>query len=140
VVAVVNIQKVGKVTVTPCLERKAEESRELTLGRTYKPGYSRCGEVGWLKAVVVESLRGDVSGTIEALVANTGPLVLGPCDDRPELPKMAGLQAILYLQREEERWWTIDGPDSIYTHWPQQTLSQEFIARVKRLVSEPITK
>ena len=138
--AVVKIQSVGKATVTPCPEAKPGESPELTLGRRYESGYVTCGEVGKLKAVVVEPLRGDVSGTIEVLVASPTGLVLGRCDDRPELPKMLGLEAILYLQREGGRWWTIDGADSIYSLWPRPNLNQEFIARVKQLLAEPAPK
>jgi hypothetical protein len=135
-VVVVKIVKVGKVKVAPCPESKPPEVHELTLGRTYESGYANCGEVGTLEAVVVESLRGELSGKIDVLVARQTGLSPGPCDDRPELPKMTGLQAILYLQRDGSRWWTLDGPDSIYTLEPRQTLSHEFIVRVKQLLSE----
>ena len=140
-VVVVNIQKVGKATVASCPESKPASPREITLGgRTYESGYAECGEVGVLKATVVESLRGDLSGTLDVLVGTPSGLVLGPCDDRPDLPKMAGLQAVLYLRRDGSRWWTLDGPDSIYTLWPQPTLGRDFIMRVKQLLAEPPTK
>ena len=72
-----------------------------------------------LKGTVDQVIRGDVSRSIDVLVGNEVGLRL-TCDDRPELPEMADRQAILYLRRDGERWWTLDGPDSIYSSSPQR--------------------
>jgi len=136
-IVVATIRTVGKTTVAPCPDAKPSSRDEPIVGKTYEAGYSECGEVGILKVTIDEVLRGELSGTAEVMVGTPTGLILGPCDDRPELQAMVGLQAILYLRRDGPRWWTLDGPDSIYTAWRGTKLDEEFIARVKKLLAEP---
>jgi len=112
-IVVGRIETVGTVDTTPC---PPMQPKEVEGGWVYEETYRKCGQVWLLKFRATDSLKGTVSRHIEVLVA---PELLGlPCDDRPLVEKMAGHDAVLFVEVSGRQFWTLDGPNSIHIVGP----------------------
>jgi hypothetical protein len=114
VILAARVLQVGKTSVAPCPNG---------MTRAFDQIYSKCGQVGSLKLKVHELLRGSAPTDLEVLVAPESVLTM-TCGDRPELVKMAGLDAVFFLELVDDHLWTLDGPNSIYASMKPYTRSQ----------------
>jgi hypothetical protein len=134
VVAIGSVAAVARRTITACPPRAPSQDPE------HDPRYSeylKCGAVRVLTVHVSRVLRGNTPHDLEVFVSNEGPLRL-TCDDRPEPEKMVGTDVVLFLESDAGRLWTLDGPDSLYSSWPKQTLSREEITRLSAMVGTAV--
>jgi len=101
-------------------------------GTEFVSRYEKCGAVTQLTISTKRVLRGSIEPLVlKVLMAGEGFLVLG-CDDRPPIEKLAGLEAVLFLEISGGRFWTLDGPNSIYAF--SGAVDESSIARLKGII------
>jgi hypothetical protein len=107
VIIVGKIEQLETVQLAPC------PSTPFTVGTEYVSRYERCGTVSQLTIRVKRALRGSIEPLlVKVLMASEGILALS-CDDRPPIEKLAGVEAVMFLEKSGGRLWTLDGPNSI---------------------------
>ena len=107
IVVVGTIESIDTVSLAPCPDSTPEP------GRSYERTYPRCGDMLRIVVSAEVELQGSAPPTIYVLVPRGSYLALR-CDDRPEPEEMAGLRAILFLEKSGDDYWSVDGPDGIY--------------------------
>ena len=125
------IDAVEPVELPPCAEGDVYPAPE----RVYSDEYRRCGRAWRLSVSVHSTEKGkDAPPSMSVFVAPESILVLS-CDDRPEVRKMKGLEALFFLESEDDRHWTLDGPNSIYLSRTPYHPDDGIIRDLHRLVS-----
>ena len=118
--------------VTDVIKIKLTDCQE---GGVYWGQSHRCDGLYRLSVTVSERFRGDAPQELSVVVGSDGPLALS-CDDRPPVNGMQGLTVLLFLETDRDRYWTLDGPNSIYA-WPDRIGARdETIARVRALIAD----
>jgi hypothetical protein len=118
--------------VTDVIKIKLAECQE---GGVYWEQSNRCDGLYRLSVTVSERIRGDAPQELSVVVGSDGPLALS-CDDRPPVNGMQSLTVLLFLETDRDRYWTLDGPNSIYA-WPGRTAARdETSARVRALIAD----
>ncbi len=100
-------------------------------------GYLRCGDINEAVVTVENQLKGQVDKELLVLIAAESVLSM-TCDDRPPVEQMAGLHALLFLERFGGRLWTVDGPNSVHASRTPVPQHGRYIQRVKRLLDASI--
>jgi hypothetical protein len=127
VIVTATVNRVGKMSLNDCPEEEATRSEWRA------DEYRRCGKVWKLTVSVKGSEKGDLPSEVTVFAAQ--PFLSLSCDDRPAVKKLKGLEVLLFLEKEGERLWTLDGPNSVYA-WPGQIeAGDETIARVRRMIA-----
>ena len=103
------ILSIAKVVVEPECDPLILES-----GKKIPVTYHRCGKVWKFIFQVNKRVRGESPNRLDVFVAPEMFLFALSCDDRPPVKEMKGIFVTLYLEGVKNKWWTLDGPNSIY--------------------------
>ncbi len=102
------VRAVRTVTLTACPAPKPDPWAR----------YERCGAVAELQGEPIRTLKGVFAATADPIRLPLPNAELN-CDDRPEAHAfVSGLKnsrVILFLEKDGGSWWTLEGPDSIYS-------------------------
>jgi hypothetical protein len=118
--------------VTDVVKIKLVDCQE---GGIYSGQSTRCDGLLELSITVSEQIKGSAPQEFQVVVGSEGFVVMSCCD-RPPVNGMQGLTVLLFLETDRNRYWTLDGPNSIYA-WPGRVGSRdETIERVRSLVAD----